>query len=76
MERLIVLGFVFLFLGLALIVFGALFQALQTKPKVEVGFGGFIGPIPIGFFTSWRAFAIWLILFAIAILIFILMRKF
>ncbi len=56
MERLVVLGFVFVFVGVLLIFLGILSSVsrggVQGKSEVEAGGIVFIGPIPIVFGTS------------------------
>jgi uncharacterized membrane protein len=48
-EQLILIGFLTVFVGIALIIIGSILTATKSKQtKVEWGFGGFIGPIPFG----------------------------
>jgi uncharacterized membrane protein len=48
-EQLIIIGFLTVFIGIALIIIGSILTATKSKQtKVEWGFGGFIGPIPFG----------------------------
>ncbi|MBI4020289.1 MAG: DUF131 domain-containing protein [Candidatus Aenigmarchaeota archaeon] len=49
-EYLITLGIAAVFLGLILIMIGAM--ASSKESNVHVGVGGFIGPIPFGFANS------------------------
>ncbi|MEK6852394.1 MAG: DUF131 domain-containing protein [Nanoarchaeota archaeon] len=72
---LLMIGIVLLFLGVILIIISSLL-ASQGKSKAEVGFGGFIGPIPFGYFTSSRMFWVWILFTIIFVIIwFILLRK-
>jgi uncharacterized protein (TIGR00304 family) len=80
-ELLIPVGILLIFLGIIIIFAGTLLQqqsdksttSEQGKPKVHIGIGGFIGPIPFGFANSKTAlyitigaaaffFIVWLIL--------------
>jgi uncharacterized protein (TIGR00304 family) len=55
---LIPLGIIFIFLGFIILMAGMLLLSGQqsrekgSKPKVSIGVGGFIGPIPFGFANS------------------------
>ena len=61
------IGLVLLFLGIMFIIISAFSGAF--KGKVDIAAGGFIGPIPFGFFSSPGMFWIWLIIFAAFLLI-------
>jgi len=49
--------------------------ALSGKSKVDIAIGGFIGPIPFGFFTSKKAFYFWLALLILGLVLWFLARK-
>jgi len=81
-EYLVPAGMLLIFLGIIVVFAGSMLMASQqektsagntSKPKVHVGVGGFIGPIPFGFANSKTAlyvtigaaaffFILWLIL--------------
>jgi len=70
------LGVVVLFIGIILIVLGSVLGT--EKGKVEVGFGGFIGPIPFGWASDPKMLK-WIILASVVffvgfILLFVLNR--
>jgi len=54
MKQLIPLGIVFIFLGVIIIMIGALANIDKEKTDVKFGFGGFIGFIPFGFANDKR----------------------
>ncbi len=56
------LGVILILLGILLSVVSSILLALKGNKNVEVGFGGFIGPIPFGFFSSKNVFLLWLLL--------------
>ncbi len=78
MEKLIIAGFIVMFIGILLIVVGSIGLALFGKVKaknVDIGIGGFIGPIPFGFFTSKKIFLIWLLFLIFTIIIWFFIRN-
>lgn len=77
LEKLIIAGFILIFVGVALIFLGSLMSALRTpsegEAKVEGGGVIFIGPIPIVFGTSKQiAWYMLLAAIALAVLMFVL----
>lgn len=74
------LGILLIILGIIFLVISVISLALQGKSKgntkIEVGVGGFIGPVPFGFFTSKKMFWLWLGILLIGIIIFILTKYF
>lgn len=55
MQYLVSFGILFVFIGMILIIIGSLAQAKTAGGKesdVKVAVGGFIGPIPFGFFSD------------------------
>jgi len=42
--------------GVLFLIISAVGLAIKEKGKADVAVGGFIGPIPFGFFTSKKAF--------------------
>lgn len=67
--------------GIVLLIVSSIIMALQRQPEkgnVEVAVGGFIGFFPFGFFSSKKAFWMWLALAALSavlIVIWLLSRK-
>jgi len=47
MEQLVTIGIIVVFVGILIIIIGSILGAGEGKAKFA--FGGFIGPIPIGF---------------------------
>jgi len=81
-EKLVVISLAIIFIGIILLVISSMIAAQQqsqskdNKSGIDVGFGGFIGPIPFGFFSSKKAFWMWLAIAAAAIaIVWILSRK-
>jgi len=81
-EKLLLIAIAIIFIGIILLVIASLWLALtQNKTEgsnVNIAIGGFIGPIPFGFFTSRKAFWMWLglvIAVAIFLVIWFLLRK-
>ena len=77
-EKILIAGMAFLLVGLSLLVIGSLIgtSGSSNKNKVETAFGGFIGPIPLGFFSSWNAFWVWAISLMSLVLFWIIARRF
>ena len=67
-SPLLAIGLVLLFLGIIFIVISSL-SGSDGKGKVQVAGGGFIGPIPFGFFSSPAMFWIWLVIMLALLLI-------
>ncbi len=70
-------GLIFIFAGLLFLVISAVSMVIQGKNKgnIEVAVGGFIGPIPFGFFTSKRVFWVWLAIVIIGMVLWLLARR-
>lgn len=47
MEQLIAVGFIFILIGIFLIIIGSILSSGKGETKIAVG--GFIGPVPFGF---------------------------
>ena len=69
-PTLLTIGLVLLFVGILFIIISA-FTGTGGKggAKVDVAAGGFIGPIPFGFFSSPGMFWIWLVIMLALLLI-------
>lgn len=77
MKNLIPVGTLFVFLGMILIIIGALTQA-QTKDQkssAKVAVGGFIGFIPFGFANDKRMMYVVIGLMAVLVVFYIIMAK-
>lgn len=79
-QKLIIVAITFISMGVVLLIISSLIsiqsqQQDKSKIKTEVAVGGFIGFIPFGFFTSRRAFWMWLAIIIVAIVIWIIARK-
>jgi len=72
-ENLILAGIVMIFLGILLIVIGTILSSREAK--VEWGFFGLIGPIPIGAWSSQKMFVLTLIVLIFLITILLLLKK-
>ena len=66
-SPLLTIGLALLFLGILFILVSAFTG--KSGAKIEGGFGGFIGPIPFGFFSSPGMFWIWLVIMLALLLI-------
>ena len=77
-EKLILIGFLLIFVGIILLFFGSLLSAFKTKQtKVEWGFGGFIGFLPFGYWSSKRMmYVVIACLLIISLLLLLFTRKF
>lgn len=54
-EQLILLGFVVIIIGIVIVFIGSVLTASKSKNvKVDWGFGGFIGFLPFGYWSSKR----------------------
>jgi len=69
MERLLFIGGMLIIFGIVFIIISTITMGIKSKnvsggdgkSKVDVAFGGFIGPIPFGFFSNKNAFYLWLV---------------
>jgi uncharacterized membrane protein len=77
MEKLMFLGLALVFIGMLFLIISSVSMALtgKAKGKAEVGFGGFVGPIPFGFFTGKRVFWMWLLMLVMGLIFWLLARK-
>jgi uncharacterized membrane protein len=73
-ENLILMGVLLIFVGILLIFLGIIFGSKENV-KTEWGFFGLIGPLPIGFWSSKRAFIFTVGLIIILVLVLMLMKK-
>jgi len=69
------IGVTLIIIGVVFLVISGISMALKGKNNVNVAVGGFIGPIPFGFFTSRQAFWLWLIVVAIGIVFWLIARR-
>lgn len=75
-QKLMLVGIAIIFIGIILLVISSLLSIQEKgKTKTEVAVGGFIGIFPFGFFTSKKAFWMWIVLAAVAIIFWIIARK-
>ena len=51
-QELVLAGIILLFIALVLIIVGSVLSAEKEGRKIEVGIGGFIGPVPFGWASS------------------------
>ena len=74
-SPLLVTGLILILVGIIFVIVSA-FSGSSTsgKGKVEIAAGGFIGPIPFGFFSSPQMFWIWLAIFAAFLLIWLILK--
>lgn len=70
-QNIILLGFVFIIIGIVLLIFGAI--GGNSSVKTKIAFGGFIGPIPFGFASEPRMFKFLLSFMIIVLALFVLM---
>ena len=73
MIGLLNIGILFIVIGIIFIITSII--ANLGNNNVEVGVGGFIGPIPFGFFTSKKMFWIWLGLVILGLILWFLSRR-
>jgi uncharacterized membrane protein len=73
MEKLIYIGIILLFISIILIFIGSI--TTTQKSNIKVAAGGFIGPIPFGFFTDKKMFYLFIVLFIILMILFIVLKK-
>lgn len=75
-EKLMFFAFVLIFIGIALLIISSILSLNEKgKTKTELAFGGFIGPVPIGFFSSKQAFWMWIVLTIAAVILFIIFKS-
>jgi uncharacterized membrane protein len=72
-------GIIVVFIGIILVIVGALTQASKTKAETKVAVGGFIGPIPFGFANDkmllWAVFGTAVLLVIIQVIFFLLTKR-
>ncbi|RLJ02190.1 MAG: hypothetical protein DRP10_02075 [Candidatus Aenigmatarchaeota archaeon] len=73
MKDLFLVGFLFLIVGIILILFSL---SSGSEGKIKFAFGGFIGPIPFGFANSPAMLKIVIIISVITLISFLLFLKF
>ena len=74
-EKLVFLAIIFIFIGILMLIISSITSLTEKgKSKTDFAFGGFIGPIPIGFFSSKQAFWLWIVIAAVFIIISILSK--
>jgi uncharacterized membrane protein len=73
-ENLVLIGIFLIFIGILLIFLGAILGSKENV-KTEWGFFGLIGPVPIGFWSSKKAFIFTVGLIIILVLILIFMKR-
>ena len=73
-ERLYALGTILILIGAGVIMLSSFFSA---KNSAEFGFagGGFIGPIPFGFFSSEKMFWIWSAIVLFSLILWVIFRS-
>lgn len=81
-EKMLLIAIFIIVIGIILLVIASLWLSLNQskteKSNVNIAIGGFIGPIPFGFFSSKKAFWMWLalsIVVAVFLIIWFLLRK-
>ncbi len=70
MTLLLIIGLILILLGIVFVI-----ASFAGKGKIQVAAGGFIGPIPFGFFSSPGMFWLWLILFLALLVIWLIFFK-
>jgi len=71
------IGLALILIGIVFIVISAVSMALSEKSneKVDVAVGGFIGPIPFGFFTKKKMFWLWLCILILCLVLWFLAKN-
>jgi len=69
------IGILFILFGILLIILGGFIGISGENSKTNLAIGGFIGPIPFGFFTNKKMFWIFCILFLVSFLFWFLLRN-
>lgn len=75
-DKIIFIGIGLIFLGIALLVIGSFFGAGKQESKINTAVGGFVGPIPFGFFTSKKMFWVWILILITFTIFYLVFRKF
>ena len=69
------IGLALIFVGIIFLVVSVISAALSEKGKVDIAVGGFIGPIPFGFFTSKKMFWLWLCILILGLALWFLAKR-
>ncbi len=72
-EKIILTGTLLIFIGILIVVIGSILTIQSSNTKTNLAIGGFIGPIPFGFFSSKGMFWIWLAIFATLFVIWLIL---
>lgn len=77
MKILFVTGMILIIVGIFLLTVSSIIMTLKgsSNKNFEIGFGGFIGPIPFRFFSSKNAFLLWLLIVILGLIIWFVIRK-
>ena len=73
-NNLLTIGLIVVFIGVFLIIIGSITQAKQSKTTAKVAIGGFIGPIPFGFFNDKAMFYVLIGLMAFMMVLWFILR--
>ena len=70
MEKMLFIGVILIIIGIVFIIISTIIMGIKSKSvnsenKVNIGVGGFVGPIPFGFFSNKNTFYLWLVVLAI-----------
>jgi uncharacterized membrane protein len=74
-EEIILTGITLIIIGFIIITAGILISLTKEKSKTNFAIGGFIGPIPFGFFSDKKMFFVWLLILTIFLIIWVLFRR-
>lgn len=74
-EKLMLPGIILIIIGAIILIITSILLAKQSG-NVDIGFGGFIGSIPFGFFTSKKMFWIWPVILMLVVGIWFFLRRF
>jgi len=76
MEKIIIFGIIFLFIGIILLFAGGIYSAYKGSTNVKSAGIIFIGPFPIGWASDKTMFYVLIGLIVLVFILFIIFRKF
>jgi len=74
-DKIITIGIGLILFGILLLIIGSLIDLTKPNTKTDIAVGGFIGPIPFGFFTEKRMFWVWLLILIVLIIFYFILKR-
>ena len=73
-NNILIIGLIVIFIGVLLIIISSITPVNNSKTTTKVAFGGFIGPIPFGFFNDKAMFYLLIGLMTFTLILWYILR--